>query len=173
MPPPQKWDLGRRSGIWPRGLKVPSTSVFSGSTQIFSSPELPRQSARSEKIFRCHPHEAQKCVWRPESRGNISTSEEIGLGRALVLHESARRSTDSRGPEAKMAWPRPRSEPIAAVHLQNCGMVEPIVLGIVIGLVCISVAGLFVAAIGNWALSVRLMLLLTVCLYYTPRVIQN
>ena len=52
-------------------------------------------------------------------------------------------------------------------------MVEPIVLGIVIGLVCISVAGLFVAAIGNWALSVRLMLLLTVCLYYTPRVIQN
>lgn len=53
------------------------------------------------------------------------------------------------------------------------GMVEPIVLGIVIGLVCVSVAGLFVAAIGNWALSVRLMLLLTVCWFYTPRVIQN
>ena len=27
---------------------------------------------------------------------------EIGLGRALVLHESARRSTDSRGPEAEI-----------------------------------------------------------------------
>ena len=41
-------------------------------------------------------------------------------------------------------------------------MVEPIVLGIVIGLVCISVAGLFVAAVGNWALSARLNLFLVV-----------
>ena len=33
----------------------------------------------------------------------VAASElEIGLGRALVLHESARRSTDSRGPEAEI-----------------------------------------------------------------------
>ncbi len=34
-------------------------------------------------------------------------------------------------------------------------MVEPILVGIVIGLVIISVAGLFIVALGNWALSAR------------------
>jgi len=66
----------------------------------------------------------------------------------------------------EFSWLRP-------IYSKFYGMVEPLLLGIVIGLVCISVAGLFVAAIGNWALSARLMLLLTVCWFYTPRVIQN
>lgn len=43
---------------------------------------------------------------------------------------------------------------------------EPILLGIVIGLVCISVAGLFVAAIGNWALSARLGMILAIGGFY-------
>ena len=50
-------------------------------------------------------------------------------------------------------------------------MVEPIVLGIVIGLVCISVAGLFVAAVGNWALAARLSMLLAVAGFYATRVL--
>ncbi len=40
-------------------------------------------------------------------------------------------------------------------------MVEPILVGIVIGLVIISVAGLFIVALGNWALSARFKALWT------------
>jgi hypothetical protein len=47
------------------------------------------------------------------------------------------------------------------------------VLGIVIGLVCISIAGLFVAAIGNWALSARLTMLVAVIGFYVSSVFQN
>jgi hypothetical protein len=74
---------------------------------------------------------------------------------------------------ACQAGNRENSRGCDPIYSKFYGMVEPLLLGIVIGLVCISVAGLFVAAIGNWALSARLMLLLTVCWFYTPRVIQN
>jgi hypothetical protein len=51
-------------------------------------------------------------LWRPPSRGNIRDlargSHNSRLGRALVLHESARRSTDSRGPEAEILQVPPR-----------------------------------------------------------------
>ena len=49
-------------------------------------------------------------------------------------------------------------------------MVEPIVLGIVLGLVCISIAGLFVAAFGSWALASRLGVLLAISALYVPAV---
>jgi hypothetical protein len=50
-----------------RGPKSSESPIFSGSTQILGLPELPRRSARSEKIFARHPHEAQKCVGGPKS----------------------------------------------------------------------------------------------------------
>jgi apocytochrome f len=50
-------------------------------------------------------------------------------------------------------------------------MLHPIALVIAIGLVCVSVAGLFVAAVGNWALSARLGVLLAVVGFYAARLL--